>query len=891
MTVWIRAQVTRATRDIAPLWPLHSFIAINPLAAHEATAFSQAERAGVALTRTRSDYLRDLDAGRITSADLEAALSAQIPELVGAPDLILGDRRLTAPELLIAELTNPELHPDETRSPAAPVSPVDDRLVKWLAAYLDPHPAWPMPRRSEGLYAAWRALARHDADLPRAARRQLRDLPPSAETSLAATLEAFGIDADGAAATLRAELASLPGWVSHMKWREEHLGDIDLLEYLAVRLATKRALGAPLAEAEPPSETDPIDEVWQRAHDLVAAVGLDTSPAALAAVVRVLGLHPRAQHRFTLQLSYELHYRRELLTALPSGSAPAGAAPAAAATPASSVERRDAVNAEPTAGAPTVQFIACIDPRSEGIRRHLETENPAIETLGFAGFFGVPFRYTSLGSADAIDVLPALLSPRHGVTEKATEPSGARRWTERLRARRALSAGFHAAETSPAAPYALAELSGPVMGIHTALKTFAPVSAERWSNRLRRAVAAKPDTVVTVDEGFTLDERVGLAEAALRTMGLGRFAPLVVIAGHGSTSANNLYQSAQHCGACGGNRGDANARAAAAMFNDPAVRQALSARGLAIPDDTHFVAAEHDTVTDRVEVLDAHLVPASHRSFVQQFTTTAARASEALVRERAPHLPGAPARKVVQKTRSRSADWAEVYPEWGLVGNAAIVVGPREMTAGVSLNRRVFLHSYRPQLDPTGAGLETILTAPVVVAQWINHQYYFSALNPDTLGAGTKTTHNAIGTLGVLSGQSGDLRRGLPWQSVGVGDALVHEPMRLAVIVEAPLERITEIIDRNTVLRSLFTNGWISLTARTDAASPWFAYGEYGWETPAWLPAHAPASAPAAPAPAATPAASEAAAGSATATTPSAANATGSAPTAHSTHTKEGSHV
>ncbi len=814
MTVWIRSQVARAARDIAPLWPLHSFIALNPLAAHEHAAFAQIEHAGVAATRPHADYLRDFAAGRITIADLEAALTSQIPELSGVPGVQCGSQTFSATELLIAELTTPELQPPADVAQTTPVDPhlaVDDCLVKWLAAYLDPDPAWLMPRRAEGLYAAWRHLVRFDTALPRAARRALRQLPSTAEASLTASLHVAGVASGDTADVLRAELASLPGWVSHMKWREEQLGDIDLLDYLAIRMATKVALGASPASASTRTPVHTAGEVWQRSHQLAQTLGFDADTAGVAACARVLALHPRAQHRFTLQLAYELHYRRDLL---------------------GSLSRKTAVSA-----APTMQFIACIDPRSEGIRRHLEAAHPGIETLGFAGFFGVPFRFSSLASAEGIDVLPALLSPRHRVTETASAGAPAARWLNRLHTRRAFSSGFHAAESSPAAPYALAELAGPLMGVGSLLKTVAPLTAARWSRRLRQLWAPKPPTMLTVADAFSLEERIGLAEAALRTMGLDHCAPLVVLCGHGSTSTNNLYQSAQQCGACGGHPGDANARAAAALLNDREVRAALRNRGLTIPVTTHFVAAEHDTVTDRIEVLDPHLVPPSHRSFVQQFTTVAARATAELVRERAPQLPGVRQRSSAMSVLVRSVDWAEVYPEWGLAGNAAIVVGPRELTAGVCLDRRVFLHSYRPHVDVTGAGLETILTAPVIVAQWINHQYYFSALNPDSLGAGTKTTHNAIGTIGVLSGQSGDLRRGLPWQSVGVGDTLVHEAMRLAVVVEAPLERITAIIDRNPVLRSLCDNEWISLTARADADSPWRVYGPYGWQSPSWLPA------------------------------------------------------
>lgn len=199
------------------------------------------------------------------------------------------------------------------------------------------------------------------------------------------------------------------------------------------------------------------------------------------------------------------------------------------------------------------------------------------------------------------------------------------------------------------------------------------------------------------------------------------------------------------------------------------------------------------------------------------------------MRERAADLPGGRPQHSVARLRACAHDWAEVYPELGLSGNGAMIIGPREITTGVNLRRRVFLQSYRAELDPDGTGLETIVTAPLVVAQWISHQYYFSTLNPDTLGAGTKTIHNAIGGIGVLAGHSGDLRRGLPRHSVAVavGDTLLHEPLRLSVIIQAPLEQIGDTVSRNQVVRDPFDNNWITLTA---PHAPWHRHTPNGWK-------------------------------------------------------------
>jgi uncharacterized protein YbcC (UPF0753/DUF2309 family) len=177
----------------------------------------------------------------------------------------------------------------------------------------------------------------------------------------------------------------------------------------------------------------------------------------------------------------------------------------------------------------------------------------------------------------------------------------------------------------------------------------------------------------------------------------------------------------------------------------------------------------------------------------------------------------------------RSADWAQVYPEWGLAGNAAFLVAPREVSRAIDLRRRVFLHSYDPDVDADGAALEIILTAPLVVAQWINCQYYFSTVSPQVFGAGTKTIHNVVGKAGVIAGQTGDLQIGLPWQSVSDGQMLQHEPMRLLAVVQAPLDRIEAIIDRNPILQELFGNDWLALAARENAEQPWQRWTRTGW--------------------------------------------------------------
>jgi uncharacterized protein YbcC (UPF0753/DUF2309 family) len=660
-----------------------------------------------------------------------------------------------------------------------------------------------MPHKQQSFYRAWRTLAKRDPSLPRAVRRTVAALPAEPDAALAWALVRLGVAAEAVTETLRAELQHLPGWVGHIKWRAEQIGDIDLTSYLGVRLCLQALLGP--TSLTPSREPIPVDEarqtLWNRGERVARSIGgSQIDREDIAAIARVLAAHPVADHPLTWQKAYELHYRSALVRSLTTTEHPRSR--------------------------PLLQLVMCIDPRSEGMRRHVEAL-PEVETFGFAGFFGVPVRFARYMARGAINSLPALLTPRNRLTEQPANVAKADEQVARGRARDALRHATHRADSGALTPFALAEVSGWLFGAISMLRTLAPT----LQARIHRALTPSTDNLessVTIVDAFTLNERVAMAETALRMMGISRFAPLVVLAGHRSESMNNLYQSALDCGACGGNPGSANARASTAIFNDPEVRALLRSRGIDIPPDSFFVAAEHNTVTDAVTLLDRHLIPESHVDAARAFDRIQHTAAEALVRERAEDLPGASPR-APSRLRERAHDWAEVYPELGLAGNAAMIIGPRQMTRGVDLKRRVFLHSYQTELDPDGTALETIMTAPLVVAQWINHQYYFSALNPATLGAGTKTIHNAIGTIGVLSGHAGDLRRGLPWQSVGLGDQLFHEPMRLTVIVQAPLDRVGAIVSRNQVLRNLLDNDWITLTARNDPAAPWHRYTPFGW--------------------------------------------------------------
>ncbi|MFK7954219.1 MAG: putative inorganic carbon transporter subunit DabA, partial [Ekhidna sp.] len=332
--------------------------------------------------------------------------------------------------------------------------------------------------------------------------------------------------------------------------------------------------------------------------------------------------------------------------------------------------------------------------------------------------------------------------------------------------------------------------------------------------------------------GIPLEDRCKMAASALKAMSLTeKFAPIVLITGHGASSVNNPHATGLDCGACGGHSGEANAKVAVAVLNDPDVRVALKEAGIEVPDETVFVAALHDTTSDMVQLFDQSSdYTETQLKLIKELEYSLSMAGEASRNERADRMNISGA-NVQKKVLQRSKDWSQVRPEWGLAGCSSFIVAPRERTEKLNFGGKSFMHNYAWQKDEDFGILELIMTAPMVVTSWINLQYYASTVDNKRFGSGNKTLHNVVGGVGVLEGFNGDLRVGLPWQSVNDGENYQHEPQRLNVIIEAPVDEMSKILEKHESIRQLCDNEWIYLFAMNDQGKVAYKYiGDLQWE-------------------------------------------------------------
>lgn len=748
---------TEATRAIPPAFPLSATVAVNPFLGQSGedlpTAAARLARvAGLSLTRPRAEFARLIAGGEISDDDLAAALIAS-PSVLKPVDLATLKLRVTAPAPAPEML--PTLADLAARRTGIDWPEVIARTFGlWAAGRFDQGQALWTPAPGASAFAAWREWATHDLTPEIAGLKgfcaHVAAAPDTAERAILRAAECLSLTPEAAPTAFHRLLVDLGGWAQHarwLSWQAEQAGGSDgtLIDLLAIRLIWEEALLAHLPEL-----ADPFNAV---------------------ALAHALPLEPSADLVLDtiLQDAAERAYQRGLAARLSGPRA---------------VSQR-----------PALQAAFCIDVRSETFRRALEDVAPDAETLGFAGFFGLPLDHRAKASDQIEAHLPVLLRPALSATSQAG-PRDEEDARISARAVRAWGRFRQAAVSS----FAFVEAAGPLYGVKLLKSALGQGQAHPDSGSPRLATALEPA------------QKGQIAATVLRAMGLvAGHARLVLLVGHGANVTNNPHESAYHCGACGGRTGEVSARVLAGLLNDPETRVALAGHGIALPADTLFVAGLHDTTTDGVTLFAAE-APASHAADLARAADWLAQAGLRARAERAPRLPGARPEAIA----ARAANWAETRPEWGLAGCAAFIAAPRSATRGLDLGGRTFLHSYDRALDPDFKVLELILTAPVVVASWISLQYYGSTVAASLFGGGNKLIHNVTGGIGVVEGNGGRLRPGLPWQAVHDGTRPAHEALRLTVMLDAPTAAISDILARHPGVAQLFENGWLHLIALED---------------------------------------------------------------------------
>ena len=781
----LKEAIDRACGSIAPTWPLDRFIAVNPFWPRTGkplprVAGELAALSGARLLAPRTRYAEERRAGRLRSEHVREAIAESNADVT--EDDLLASFWIREPEShrrpLVVDVLETLRQRDHEQSWREFVM---ERISRFCASYFDDGQAQVRAPRGKGFYATWRDQAESD-HMPSlfmglgGYRAAVESLPNRPEDMLERGSAELGVTADQRERYFSALLLDVNGWASwcaYLRWTARLAGEDDdhIRELLAVRLAWEWLLLR--------ASDDVITDEWKFAM------------ASWSAIDRAAQL-ARADD-WILQRAVELAWLSRVRPQLPQGFA--------AVRPAR----------------PRLQAAFCLDVRSEVFRRALEAQGDDIQTLGAAGFFGIPLEYQQLAADDARPQLPGILAAKYRVTD-TNVPAGVE---DKRRARLEAASAWKAFKSSSLSSFAFVDAMGPFFARNLYRDTFSERALrsdhhdhvglldDEDNARLPRITGHVDGTAVAIEE------RCQLAAGFLRAVGLtDNFARIVLLVGHGSETKNNAHAAGLDCGACCGQPGDVNARAAAALFNDHAVRAGLVAQGIAIPATTLFVGALHNTTTDDVTLFVEDGVATSHQADLADVRGLLERAGTRTRRERATRLGLAELTdaKLHAAVIKRARNWAEVRPEWGLAGNAMFMIAPRERSRHLDLEGRAFLHDYRCADDKDGTILEAIVTGPMVVAHWINFQYYASTVDNARYGCGDKVLHNIVGGhLGVLEGNGGDLRIGLALQSLHDGERWVHAPLRLAVLIEAPRDAIDRVLAKHAKVRELVDNEWLHL--------------------------------------------------------------------------------
>ncbi len=831
----VKAFVANAFEVVNTNWSLKSFIAINPLKGFEEEHFFEATKDAAKYFDAKSffhinKYYELLEKGEIKREYLLEVIEREFSEHAPLLLQILEQRLINEPNTKSKKIYPYSQHINNGRV----LDKVNNYMNYLCAAYFDESQAtWELPNREKGFYACWKKLAPFDDKLSKNSKIKswIKLLPDLSEKTLVVALETLGLKQSDWNEYLKSNLCCQSGWASFIKWRDINSTNKDfkykirMTDFLAVRLLVeivylfdylnfkdkdglndfeefeaqilKKLLAEQNSQIEKNLKQSQPSEAKEKEEKLFTLIRKNHLDPELSSFKETLEDFSEKAN-YIMQCAWELTEHRHLLEHISNNYELMNFS--------SNKKKRS-----------LAQMIFCIDVRSEGIRRSIESV-ANVETLGFAGFFGLPISYKTHKDTNPQAACPVLITPNH-VVEEHVHPKSADDFMDfqiNQRISELVYKTYKAQKNNVAAAFIFAEASGLIYLGLMLLKTITlklKLGIEKLFFKDKTKVYFDPniDLSPTNTHGLSRQEQAFFAETALRLMGLtDNFSEFVIFTGHGSQTENNPYASALDCGACAGQHGGSNAKTLAKVLNTPEIRRAIAENGIKIPDDTVFIGAEHNTTTDEIEIYDIEI---TDKETVEKLSELKSNLKMAAKLNRASRNSYEEYDITDAAILAKSIDWSETRPEWGLAGNMAFVIGPRELTKGNNLDNRVFMHSYRQESDPEGTLLETIMGGPMVVTQWINNQYYFSSMDIKNFGSGSKITHNIVGDMGVLQGNMSDLFTGLSLQSVFKSDEeLYHKPLRLRVVIHAPKERIKKILNRNQNLTTLFKNQWIYLS-------------------------------------------------------------------------------
>lgn len=466
------------------------------------------------------------------------------------------------------------------------------------------------------------------------------------------------------------------------------------------------------------------------------------------------------------------------------------------------------------------QAFFCIDDRSCSIRRYIEMIEKNCQTFGTPGHFNIIAYYKPEKAKFLIKIHPVVYRPKHIIVEKHKNKI--------IEEDTHFSKKTHSALWGWILTQTLGFLSG--LNLFRIIVKPSVTSGTNYSFHHMHADAQleidyqADNKINSLQTGFTFEEMAAIVAGILQTTGLVKnFAPLVYFIGHGSSSTNNPYYAAYGCGACYGRPGSVNARAAANMANKKEVRQLLKNRGIDIPDDTQFLGALHDTTRDEIVFYDENILSEKNTLIHQENIQTFRKALLYNAEERARRFQNISLKlsreKIYEKVKQRSVALFEIRPEYNHATNALFIIGRRDLTKNLFLDRRAFLNSYNYLYDKSGELLEKILSAAVGVVAGINLEYYFSRVSSERLGAGSKLPQNIIGLLGIANGTEGDLRTGLPYQMVEI-----HDPIRALTIIEQYPEVVEKILNNYSNIKKWYSKNWMNLIVMHPESGNFFIY-------------------------------------------------------------------